>query len=149
MGRVDAHPVFLFGLPVGPCGRWSKLTGAGRAGHGIDALHDGGRRAVDEVGNLAGVNVDLTSNVKESHARFALARRHFLLFVPCVLDDNGRPGSVDRRRDAVGSEGPARAQKNGSDGSRDVGVLVGRRAEGGTHRSIIELTREICGTDVA
>ena len=45
VGRVDTHPVVLFGLPVG----LSKLAGAGRAGHDVDALHDSGRRAVGEV----------------------------------------------------------------------------------------------------
>ena len=52
IGRVDTHPVFVFGLPVGPRGHLSKLAGAGRAGHGVDALHDGGWRAVGEVDDL-------------------------------------------------------------------------------------------------
>ena len=111
VGRVDTRSVVLLGLPVGPRGRLSKLAGARRAGYGFDALHDGGRCAVGEVGNLAGVNVYLTPNVENSHARLTLARGHFLLLVPRVLDNNGCPGGVDRRRDAVGSKGPARSQK--------------------------------------
>ena len=46
------------------------------------------------------------------------------------------------------SKGPARAQKNGSDGRRDVGVLIGG-AEGGAHQAIIKLTCGTRGTDVA
>ena len=49
----------------------------------------------------------------------------------------------------MGSKEPARAKKNGMDGRRDVGVFIGGRAEGGTHRAIIELTRGTRETDVA